>query len=310
MNIRRIGRKFIALVNFALGQIESLLLLSIPNKPITTVWIIGPPRSGTTLLYQILVKHYKFAYLSNFSAMFFRAPILSSWAARSIFHQQEKGIKFVSNYGRTDGWLGPSESGEFWYRWFPRGEHIYVPPHATSAQTLEIMRREITGISIMTRKPVIFKNTYNSMRIAPIVEAFPNAKFLVCQRDPVDISQSILNGRVKALGDKSPWWSLPPKEIDAIKQHAYWEQVVEQVYYVYKQIEEDKQRYGEEHFHNVNYHELCQHPRQTLSEIEQFLNIKSCNCEQLPEQFPLSTGRKVSEDDYQKIQSMVRQLWG
>ena len=34
------------------------------------VFIIGPPRSGTTLLYQVLVARYTFGYFSNWMARF------------------------------------------------------------------------------------------------------------------------------------------------------------------------------------------------------------------------------------------------
>ncbi len=40
------------------------------------VFLIGPPRAGTTLLYQVLVKAFRFNYVTNIHAHFLRTPVL------------------------------------------------------------------------------------------------------------------------------------------------------------------------------------------------------------------------------------------
>tara|TARA_B100000575_G_scaffold102144_1_gene81416 strand:+ start:40 stop:339 length:300 start_codon:yes stop_codon:yes gene_type:complete len=42
------------------------------------VFIIGPPRSGTTVLYQLLCKHTNFSYINNFIGNWYRIPILAA----------------------------------------------------------------------------------------------------------------------------------------------------------------------------------------------------------------------------------------
>jgi hypothetical protein len=165
----------------------------------------------------------------------------------------------------------------------------------------------------IAKAPVLFKNTYNSMRIAPIVEALPEASFLVCHRNPVDIAQSILKGRIKRFGSKEHWWALPPKEIDRIKQHPYWEQVGEQVYYIYKQIDEDRDRFGPERFYDVHYEELCQDTHGTLVGIEQFLVSRGLHLDirgEVPTRFQVSTGQQINDEDYRLITKKVQELWG
>ncbi len=49
------------------------------------VFIIGPPRSGTTVLYQLLCKHTNFSYINNFIGHWYRIPILAAKAYNTLF---------------------------------------------------------------------------------------------------------------------------------------------------------------------------------------------------------------------------------
>ncbi|MBD3418449.1 hypothetical protein GF412_05730 [Candidatus Micrarchaeota archaeon] len=274
------------------------------------MFIIGPPRSGTTLLYQVLVNRYKLAYFSNFSANFPQTPIAALWIENTLFPKGNTKNAYTSKYGITKGWQGPHECGEFWYRWFPRGKYVYVAPGETSKVHLNELARNVTGMSKVTQSSVIFKNVYNSMRIAPIVEALPQASFLVCRRNLVDTAQSILSSR-EDTRDEISWWSLPPKEIDVIKTHPYWEQVVEQVYYTYQQIMEDRIRFGRDRFLSIKYETLCRDTYSVLDKVEAFLISRGVKLEaykDVPREFQMSTGQKVSDQDYQRIVAIAAQF--
>ena len=299
-----------------LVPVERMLLKSVSleegafSRP---VFVIGPPRSGTTLLYQVLINHFNFVYLTNLSAKLFAVPLIGTWLSKMLgAFSGEKMTGYVSNYGKTESVTGPNEAGDFWYRWFPRGEHVYVAPGQSESQDIHELRRQVIGIAQKLNTPMVFKNTYNSMRIAPIMEAFPGAVFLVCLRDPLDTAQSILEGRMKGNGNKDEWWSAPPKEIDEIRHHPYWEQVVEQVYYIYKQIEEDAARYGKERFLYIPYRRLCDDTRGTLESMHQFFKESGVDVTVqgvAPESFPYSTGRKINEEEYARLQQKVNELW-
>ncbi len=312
MRLKQIKHDIAGAINSLSGIIELLIQAGIPDEPVPTIWIIGPPRSGSTLLYQVLIRRYQLAYISNFAATFFKAPILSSWAAKFLFKHQLISTEFKSYYGRTLDRLGPHEAGSFMYRWFPKGNYVYVPPNSMSQKQLRGFKKEIVGLGLVFEAPVLFKNVYNSMRIAPIIETFPNACFLVCRRDPLDIAQSILIGRMKLYNDKSKWMGVPPKEVDQIKAHPYWEQIVEQVYYTYQQIESDKRRYGADRFFDVHYESLCEKPQEVLQEMEHFFlnhSIKLKTTGEIPDQFSMSTGKRVDDDDYFLIRQVVTKLW-
>lgn len=297
-------------VNSFLAFFESIV---IRNKSGTLsqfppVFIIGPPRTGTTVLYQVLVDCYNFHYMNNLVRIFYGAPYIIGllvwpWSRRRKKRDHESG------YGRTKGLTGPSEVGNFWTRWFPKGK-AYLRPQQN--RNLSLLRKEIVSLSQRYKTSVLFKNTANSLRIITLNEVFPEALFIVCKRGPVDTAQSILKSRIDRYGDKNKWMGVKPKQIDTIKDHPYWQQVVEQIYYINQQIEEDSKVVGKDKFHYVSYEAFCNNVHEELESIEQFLTRHGCRKvakAEAPKQFTCSRNRKVSEDDYEKIKQCVHDLW-
>ena len=205
---------------FAKGNTENI---------VGPVFILGPPRSGTTLLYETLASHCDFAYMTNLHNRYSYAPLsitkLIGWRLR-----RNRTAQYESSYGRISGLTAPSEAGEFWYRWFPRGIRIHTGYGQLHSGQISEMRRVIDGMQNMTGRHLLFKNTYNSMRIGALLETFPNAVFLVSRRNPVDTAQSLLLARRNRLSNKSKWFSVPPREYEEIVRGTPEQQVVDQVF--------------------------------------------------------------------------------
>ena len=319
MNIPSTIKKIILLINrISIASIQALLFhieKRIGNKTgeiginkYPPVFIIGAPRSGSTLLYKVLTEKFNLSYISNFTAIFYKIPILSSWAARKFAIKASVG-HYNFSYGNIKGIGSPSECGKFWYRWFPKGKHVYVPPAQTSDKILQELRNEIGGTSYISKAPMIFKNLYNSMRIAPILEAIPEACFIVCRRKLTENALSILQSRINNLNDKNKWWSLPPKEVDTLLKRNYSEQVVGQVYYIYKQIEEDKKRFGETRFLEISYEIFCHDVQGTLNKIVDFLSQNQCaikNKGKVPNSFQTKKVEGIIREDRININSAIK----
>lgn len=294
-------------LNLPLAPVEAALsrLVADLDDRARAVFIVGSPRSGTTLLYQLLVRRYRLAYFDNLTARLHRAPAVAMLVEDRVLGDVHPA-SYRSRAGKTPGRFGPHECGAFWYRWFPSGDHVHVPPGATPPDHLRALRREVLAMEAVKDRPVVFKNTYNSMRIAPILEALPEARFLVCRRDLVDVAQSLLKCRVRDHGDKETWWSVPPPEIDELRQAPYWEQVVGQAARIYEEI--DRRRDGaEDRFLDVAYEDVCDDPRGVLEEIAAFLagDAKPRNDVEVPPSFERSTGVQVDEEDHERIVETV-----
>ena len=279
-------------------------------KKYPPVFIIGAPRCGSTLLYKVLTERFKFSYFSNFTAKFYKTPICGTLLQKILGIRARRG-DYNFNYGQVEGLGSPNECGGFWYRWFPRGLHVYLNPGETQAGVLKELRDEIGGISAVTKRPVIFKNLYNSMRIAPIIEAIPEAVFIVCHRDKIDNALSVLKGRTKNLHSKDKWWSLPPKEIDYLANLSWAEQIAGQVYYTYQQIEDDKKRFGTERFIENKYEEFCANVHSSVTRIEEFLSAKGCYLEkrdEIPKWFQAMAVDGIDPEDSKMLKKTIINL--
>jgi hypothetical protein len=296
-----IQRIIYSCIKILLYPIERNLKLKFKDAEIKhpPVFVIGAPRSGSTLLYKALTERFKLSYFSNFTAKFFRTPLCGMWLQKALHITSRRG-DYNFNYGQVKGLGSPSECGEFWYRWFPRGLHVYVAPGETPAWIRNELRSEIGEISAISKQPMLFKNLYNSMRIAPIVESIPEASFIVCHRDQIDNALSIMQGRTKKLNSKDKWWSLPPKEIEQLKDLAWPNQIAGQIYYIYKQIEEDKKRYGSERFLDIKYENFCNDVHSSVVKINKFLAARGCHLEEkheIPKFFHIRRNNKIDAGD-------------
>ena len=166
-----------------------------------------------------MIHYFEIAYMTNFMRNLFKVPHTGLWLQQHLFINKKPQMTFNSRFGTTNGILGPNEAADFWYQWFPSGENIYVGEGDISRVILSDIRQKIRGLIRLSKKPFLFKNLYNSMRILPIRNALPESLFIICYRDPIDIAQSILKCREKKLGNRSLWWSVPPREYNEIKNN-------------------------------------------------------------------------------------------
>jgi hypothetical protein len=313
----RISRAFWIASDWFLGSLEMILtpvchLLGERYTLQPPVFILGAPRSGTTLIYQILIQAFRFAYVTNGMANLPHAPWLATRLLGNAHDSRRQG-SFTSEYGRTRGLDGPAEAGDFWYRWFRRGRYVYTGRHELLTSQIRSLRNAVSAMTAVTGRPIVFKNTYHAMRIPALVEAFPEACFLVVHRDPIDIAQSILVARQNNLGCKDTWWGLPPKEIDDLEIRPYWEQVAGQAILTYRQIEADRCE-APDRFFDVDYAAFCASPQAFLDRLSCFLADRGIDVQATGrrfEPFPVITGKKkqVELQDYERIRESVETLW-
>jgi hypothetical protein len=254
--------------NRALGRLETALAdggeAPLEYPPLL---IVGAPRSGSTLLYQLVVERFDVAFLSNLHCRFFGAPsLVERFPGQGL---EERSATYRSHHGQTVERAEPSECGQFWYRFFRK-----FPQHVSLAEAdpaqLRRLRASMRALGDAARRPLVFKNLVCSLRLGPIGTVLPEALFVFIRRDPLDNARSLLASRMRSQGDYVRWWSVQPPELERLSALPPYEQVVEQVRAIEAVVEADRAELGPARFFELRYEDVCDDPRGVLDAIAGF----------------------------------------
>jgi Sulfotransferase family len=178
------------------------------------LFIVGAPRSGTSLLYKLLCLHPEAAWISNWSR---RAPAVPAVAAlnrlarrpsptrRSVWFGSDAANAYV--YGRRRAlrerlYPMPVE-GEPVYRHCGIGQAAADPP--AQDRQAACLRRTFADLQRWSGgRVLVSKRIANNQRIPFLTAAFPNARFLHLIRDGRAVAYSL--SRVDWWEDGLVWW--------------------------------------------------------------------------------------------------------
>jgi hypothetical protein len=300
--------KSLYVINAILQYIEPFLAPKTYPAEYAPVFIIGAPRSGSTLFYQTLVNRFEFGYLTNLHCKCFGFPYLLQVV---IGNWRPKGFQasYASVHGKTDGLWEPSECGSFWYRWFARKPQ-YVPMGKADPEKLRRMKYVVAGLTNAFRMPLLFKNMLCALRLRPLAAAFPDAVFLVIRRDPLMVAQSLLETRQRVHGDMHIWWSMEPPNIDEIRLLEPELQVTEQIRGIYDLIDRDAREIGGGRFLTIQYEDFCADVHGVTDHIQDFLvehGIKINLRGEVPAQFNISSEARLDPQMMHRLTKAIRE---
>ena len=241
--------------------------VGLPDVPV--VFILGAPRTGSTLFYQLLVRTYDFFYFSNLiNDAFSTTPIVGAVLQGQM--AAPESIGFHSQKGKTKGLWGPSEASFVFRYWFG-GQH----PSETFSRRLLPGRREhfektMEAVFALTSSPILTKNAWNCFRVKALTEIFRKVAFIWIRRDLRDSALSDLQCRYDS-GGPTTWNSATTANCEEIRKLPYWEQVVEQQYSYMTAISSSLELHANRTHTQIWYEDLCSDPAGELTRIEQCL---------------------------------------
>ncbi len=235
------------------------------------IFIVGAPRSGSTILFQLLTKYFSFVYINNFINMAREVP-LTGFVVNKILFKDIKHNSFSSQYGNTQsgGLVAPNE-GLFWYKWLPKDKH-FVRSKDISVKDKRKMKDCFNAIMNKYEQSIIIKNLSFGLRLELIHKLFPLAKIIVIKRDPFFTCQSIFLSRRKLGIPDNKMWGILPRNFQEMNELNIYEKIVLQVSSINQQIEEDIKNFPKENVYSLTYESLCQNTRAQISEITGFIN--------------------------------------
>ena len=310
-------RLFNKALRTSLAFLEYRKLISSTKKlKYPPIFIVGPPRSGTSLLYQLMVHHFHLAYFPNIADKYNIAPVIVT--KFGLKYCKPYVSDFTSNYGLIEGYrMAPHEAGGIWNRWYPteyKDGYNYTPAGYFDDKTKHIIYQTVAGIESLFDAPFINKNVKLSVRIQSLVEIFPKALFIQIRRNPFDVASSILKMRKERSENINDWYAVMPKEINQLRDKNYLEQICGQVFYLEKNIEEDITVVGKERLHSAHYDELCANPNKELDRISAFVYSHGCNLRtkyDIPKSFAKSQHKKdVLSDEEEMMRKILIRYYG
>jgi len=236
-----------------------------------SVFIVGAPRSGTTLLYRLLAQHSDLAWFSEEDEKKFLTPEFIK-ESNKLEKIKKNILENKKNLGKNQGKENiriPAELSFVYDQVFQENWKVKV-----SEQNLEILISEITELlNLDEKKRYLNKTPQNSIRIRKINEIFPNSKFIHIIRDPRAVVNSMLERAKKRdlsfFGiriKKKLGFSMNPVE----KHSLQWKQVVEEIIKTTKELESNQ-------FLQIKYEELTEKPDYWLEKITNFCELPSFN---------------------------------
>ncbi len=233
-----------------------------PKLPI--IFICGAPRTGTTLMEQVLAKHLPVAYFNNLTAVFPRSPITANLLFGRFMRPR---IDFKSYYSKTVGFSGPNDAFYLWNRWMTEDETGMQCVLIDSEE--ESMVRFFGAYQETFHKPVVSKNNSLNTRAKRIADVFENAYFICMTRDPFYLAQALLEARIEIQGDIHVQYGVDNPDKTEFAQTNFVASVCDQVMYHERKNQEQQQLVGADRFWIVPYEDFCEAPAAFVTQIYQ-----------------------------------------
>lgn len=256
------GERFVEWLNATLAPAEREQYADLPeSRP--TLHIVGAPRSGTTLLYQVLAGALDVGYVDNLVATFWAAPVAGLRLSRKL--GLEPPGSFGSEFGRTSAVAEPHEFGYFWNHHLAYPDLVQRGHEHEAAIDWDALRRVIVNMAEARGAAMVFKPMLLIWHMAAMVRAMPRTCFVWIHRDARDTALSLLRMRMALRGDIQGWASLRPAGIPDDADP--WYQVAAQVLRLEATIAAAAAALGPEVVMDVHYDELCADPNGVVARV-------------------------------------------
>lgn len=289
-----------------------------PKKPVCLV--VGNPRSGTTLLTQILASSNSFSYPTNFLSRFAYAPELGALIQQMLFNKEYDFLNelcdipanqnFNSNLGRTKGALGINQFFHFWRKFFPNHDPKHLSEKELKFVEVKRMRSELASIENVFDQPFLSKGMMLQFNIDFFAKEIPEFIFFHIKRQHKFVMQSLLLSRRKYYKTEKIWYSVKPKEYEWLSNMNPLHQIAGQVLFTEKAIEKTLQYVPENRKVICNYEELCDKPKFVYDQIYSLLKLHGVKLSHMnfENEFVSGNDLKINKEELDDLENAYEEL--
>jgi len=269
------------------------------------LFLVGPPRSGTTLIFLHVLNNFNFGFFPNISKAHPEACI--SYALDVGKHEFEP--TYDNTYGDIEGNFQPSDGWDIFNRYFPK----YDLSQLIKVDKLYELKNIYYFFEKLYAAPILNKNIGNSIRIEHLHKLFPNAIFIWIQRELTDNVLSLMEVRKDLKAPLDLWWCTPPPQFYNKKYDNELEMTASQILGLNAAIKESLSQINANQWLKIDYEDFCDHPDHVINWIESIYKDLQVPVRRREGNFPNSfkaskkrfTGRQELEQQIRKIQEAI-----
>lgn len=287
--------------------------------------IVGNPRSGSTILLQVLACSGSFAYPSNLISRFAFAPEFGGRVQQLLFDERfdpentladlrsSCSISLSSDLGKSQGALSTNEFYHFFRRYFPCQLPRELDQRERDSIDLQKMLNELERLAAVFRKPLVSKGYMFQYNLSFFSRKMPAIVWIRVKRNPIFIMQSIYQARI-ARGGLDKWWSVMPSEYEKLLKEDPFTQIAGQVFYTEKALDQGFSTLPEEKRLVVPYEEFCRDPRSYVERIKDLLGVgegpDSTGAHPIPGRLKNTNQLRISPAEMTKLEDAYRNFTG
>jgi hypothetical protein len=265
------------------------------KKDFPTIILLAPPRSGSTLAYQVITSGIRNFHLTNIWNLLHTTPTIGGLLSQKICKNYQS--KFQSKHGFVSGLCGESEGLQFWSHWAGQGltenKNHYTQKDKHLYKILKKIKKD--------KESFITGYLGHTLCINKLKKIFPKIIFIHLKRDLLSNAYSLFN-----LSNET-WPSTKPKEILNYKKISKHRASIIQLLLIHQKI---LSQTNKNNIITINYHDLCENPKKVIEKVVNFAREKSFRISlkqknNIPERFPESKIKPNLNEDTQKIQKYL-----
>jgi hypothetical protein len=266
------------------------------------VFIVGAPRTGSTILYQALTNSLLVTYPDNLTSKFGR-HLRSGLRVSRLFFGETPHNCFTSVRGRTDdcGLHAPNEMEHLFKGFFP--QHGAKGEAQSAVRLSKLLKDVLTAY----RKPVIFKSLRVGQRIELLTRTIPFARFIHIRRNPLFTIQSIILARAAEGKPPETVWYVTPRRNTLLAELHGVRKVVHQVRLIDEEITDDLSRLPGIGM-SVWYEDLCRDAATVTQRISAFLGDIPMRPQHRRPNLSYSDTQQVDSATFRELRRAVEEL--
>jgi hypothetical protein len=249
-------------------SIETKILKSQPASDridLPLIAVCGPPRSGTTLTFQIVTQAIDAMVMTNLHYLFYRTPLIGYLI--SILLTSPYVSNYQSNFGFITGLNGPAQAYLFWQYWC--GQHLIETNPKSDSAHLQRFTKLMNAIYRRDGRPFLTGFLAHAFYIDQLTSLFDRCVIIRVKRDMLASARSMLVFRKRKDGSFAETHSAVPREYK-LKSSPY-EQVAQQAFFINRRLDQQQRRHPDIVF-EADYYETCRSPRRFIENLVQFLS--------------------------------------